>query len=47
MFTTTDAWAITLDSDSADRARSVKLAGAIGRALYDDWQGRIRSIATA
>jgi hypothetical protein len=47
VFATTDVWAITLDSDSADRARSVKLAGEIGRALYEDWQGRIRTIATS
>jgi hypothetical protein len=44
VFATTDVWAITLDSDSTDRARSVKLAGEIGRGLYDDWQGRIRTI---
>ena len=44
VYATTDVWAITLDSDSTDRARSVKLAGEIGRGLYDDWQGSIRTI---
>jgi len=45
VFSTTDTWAITLNSDSDARAKSVKLAGEIGRGLYDDWQGSIRTIA--
>jgi hypothetical protein len=44
VFSTTDVWAITLDSDSDVRAKSVMLAGEIGRGLYDDWEGNIRTI---
>jgi hypothetical protein len=45
VYSTTDVWAITLDSDSPARAKSVQLANRLGRALYDDWQGTIRTVA--
>lgn len=45
LYSTTDVWAITMYSDSPARAKSVQLANRLGRALYDDWQGTIRTVA--
>jgi hypothetical protein len=45
LYSTTDTWAITLDSDGPARAKSVRLVNKLGRALYDDWQGTIRTVA--
>ena len=45
LYSTTDVWAITLNSDGPARAKSVQLANRLGRALYDDWQATIRTVA--
>jgi hypothetical protein len=45
VFSTTDVWALSLDTDSpAVRAKSKKLADEIGKKLYDDWNDSIRTI---
>jgi hypothetical protein len=45
VFSTTGRWIINPESamtDDATFAKSEKLANAIGKALYDDWQGTVR-----
>jgi hypothetical protein len=44
VFSAADVWAVSLESDGPARAKSKRLATEIGRKLYEDWQGSIRTI---
>ena len=46
VFSNTDTWAISLESDGPAKARSKRLATEIGRKLYADWNSSIRTIGT-